>query len=87
MSTTPEPSQSNSPLSREALAAAVAARTASLQAENAKKTAKQLAAEHEVKQAFRRLIDPGIMRPNSRETALEALKVSKIFGKFKLLVR
>ncbi|KLO15695.1 hypothetical protein SCHPADRAFT_995694 [Schizopora paradoxa] len=73
MSATPEPGQSTPP-SREAFIAAAEARSALLQAENAKKSAKQLAAEHEVKQAFRRLIDPGIMRPNSRETALEALK-------------
>ncbi|KAL4081890.1 hypothetical protein V8B97DRAFT_2001988 [Scleroderma yunnanense] len=30
--------------------------------------------EHEKRQMFRRLIDPGIFRPNSRETALASLK-------------
>jgi len=77
MSTTPEPDHNNSTSSREALfVAAAAARAAQLQDASSKKTAKQLAKEHEVKQAFRRLIDPGIMRPNSRESAIEALKVS-----------
>ena len=36
---------------------------------------KQLAHIHDLKQNFRRLIDPGIMRPNNKETALLALKV------------
>lgn len=31
---------------------------------------------HEKRQEFRRLIDPGIMRPNARPVALEALEVS-----------
>ncbi|EJD01472.1 uncharacterized protein FOMMEDRAFT_62349, partial [Fomitiporia mediterranea MF3/22] len=35
---------------------------------------KQLAHIHDLKQQFRRLIDPGIMRPNNKETALMALK-------------
>lgn len=38
-------------------------------------TAAQMAAEHEKRQAFRRLIDPGIMRPNAKEQALASLKV------------
>jgi hypothetical protein len=32
-------------------------------------------AEREKRQTFRRLIDPGIMRPNGREQAMESLKV------------
>lgn len=35
----------------------------------------QLARIQETKQQFRRLIDPGIMRPNNKESALVALKV------------
>lgn len=31
--------------------------------------------EHELRQAFRRLIDPGILRPNSKEVAMASLKV------------
>ncbi|KAH7929479.1 hypothetical protein BV22DRAFT_1125744 [Leucogyrophana mollusca] len=34
----------------------------------------QLIQEHEQRQMFRRLIDPGIFRPNSKETALASLK-------------
>ncbi|EIN10648.1 hypothetical protein PUNSTDRAFT_65728, partial [Punctularia strigosozonata HHB-11173 SS5] len=34
-------------------------------------------AEREKRQAFRRLIDPGIMRPNGREQAVDSLKVLK----------
>lgn len=30
---------------------------------------------HEKRQEFRRLVDPGIMRPNARKSALEALEV------------
>jgi hypothetical protein len=37
-------------------------------------TAAQLAAEHERRQKFRRLIDPGITRPNAKERALSSLK-------------
>jgi len=36
--------------------------------------AAQLMHEHEKRQLFRRLIDPGIFRPNSREVAMNALK-------------
>ena len=39
---------------------------------------KQLAHIHDLKQNFRRLIDPGIMRPNNKETALLALKVKRL---------
>ena len=31
--------------------------------------------EYEKRQTFRRLIDPGILRPNSKETATASLKV------------
>ncbi|PFH52755.1 hypothetical protein AMATHDRAFT_73885 [Amanita thiersii Skay4041] len=34
----------------------------------------QLLAERERRQAFRRMIDPGIMRPNSKEQAMSSLK-------------
>jgi len=37
-------------------------------------SAAQLAIEHERRQTFRRLIDPGIVRPNSKEQALASLK-------------
>lgn len=37
--------------------------------------AKRLARIHEEKQTFRRLIDPGIMRPNNRENAYTAINV------------
>lgn len=36
---------------------------------------KQLARIHEIKQSFRRLIDPGIMRPNNKENAYMAINV------------
>lgn len=32
--------------------------------------------EHEKRQAFRRLIDPGILRPNSKDAAMASLKAS-----------
>ncbi len=32
-------------------------------------------AEHDLRQSFRRLVNPGIIRPNSRETASTALEV------------
>jgi hypothetical protein len=38
----------------------------------------QIAAEHDKRQAFRRLVDPGIMRPNAYETAMASLKVSSV---------
>ncbi|KZT05516.1 uncharacterized protein LAESUDRAFT_655501 [Laetiporus sulphureus 93-53] len=34
-------------------------------------------ADHERRQEFRRLIDPGILRPNARELALESLQILK----------
>lgn len=42
-------------------------------------SAAQLSAEHERRQAFRRLIDPGILRPNSKEQASASLKVHLCF--------
>ena len=41
--------------------------------------------EYEMRQAFRRLIDPGILRPNSKDVATASLKVlrqASIFNKF-----
>ncbi|KAH7914325.1 hypothetical protein BJ138DRAFT_416111 [Hygrophoropsis aurantiaca] len=64
MSTSPPPS--------DIIAAAVERRT---QLAGDIVSAAQLAQEHEQRQMFRRLIDPGIFRPNSKETALAALKI------------
>ncbi|KAH0840149.1 hypothetical protein J3R83DRAFT_1130 [Lanmaoa asiatica] len=36
----------------------------------------QFMQEHDKRQMFRRLIDPGIFRPNSKETAMDSLKAS-----------
>jgi hypothetical protein len=33
--------------------------------------------EYETRQAFRRLVDPGILRPNSKDVATASLKVDK----------
>lgn len=41
-------------------------------------TAAQMAAEHEKRQKFRRLLDPGITRPNSKEQAFRSLKVGVV---------
>jgi len=38
--------------------------------------------DHDRRQEFRRLVDPGITRPNSREVAYEAIKVSVLFAGF-----
>lgn len=62
-------------VSSDALAAAAELRT--LQAVP-HSTAAQLAAEHEKRQKFRRLLDPGITRPNSKEQALRSLKVGVV---------
>lgn len=35
--------------------------------------------DHEKRQEFRRMIDPGILRPNARPLALESLKVDLVF--------
>jgi len=55
-----------------ALAAAAEARTR--QQAVPVQTASQIAEEHEKRQAFRRLVEPGIMRPNSYEVAMASLK-------------
>lgn len=38
--------------------------------------------DHEKRQEFRRMIDPGILRPNARPLALESLKVYQILIPF-----
>jgi len=38
-------------------------------------TGAQSMQEYEMRQAFRRLIDPGILRPNSKDVAMASLKV------------
>ncbi|KAF9055324.1 hypothetical protein BDZ89DRAFT_15394 [Hymenopellis radicata] len=64
-------SPSTSYISPDTLAEAVERRTRSLPPQ---KSAAQLAAEHERRQTFRRMIDPGIMRPNPKDQALASLK-------------
>ena len=59
-------------VSSDALAAAAELRTSKAAPQL---TAAQMAAEHEKRQKFRRLLDPGITRPNSKEQALSSLKV------------
>jgi hypothetical protein len=59
-------------ISADALAAAAERRTRELPAQ---KSAAQLAKEHERKQKFRRLIDPGITRPNNKEDTVSSLNV------------
>ena len=56
--------------------ALAAERRTDAQQETKAEELKRLAHEHDVKQTFRRLIDPGIMRPNNRDHALEAMKVN-----------
>lgn len=55
--------------------AAAAERRNQEQAQAARPSAAQLAADHERRQSFRRLIEPGISRPNSKEQYLATLKV------------
>lgn len=43
-------------------------------------TAAQKAVEYEKRQKFRRLLDPGITRPNSKEQALNSLRVSVFYS-------
>jgi len=38
--------------------------------------------EHETRQAFRRLIDPGILRPNSKDVATASLNVFRQLSHF-----
>lgn len=62
---------------RTELARAAEQRTDPVQRESKAEELKRLAREHDIKQSFRRLLDPGIMRPNNREHAFEALKVNR----------
>jgi len=64
------------PISPEALAAAAERRTRQA---TPQLTASQLAVQHERRQRFRRLIDPGITRPNPKDRAMSSLKVPEIF--------
>ena len=69
------PPSSESPtgsVSSDALAAAAELRTRQAVPQL---TAAQMAAEHEKRQKFRRLLDPGITRPNSKDQAFKSLKV------------
>lgn len=65
-------------LPEKSLSSADAAAAALARASEApkQKSATQLIAEHDRRQAFRRLIDPGILRPNSKEQASSSLKVN-----------
>lgn len=69
----PTSSDHSSSISSDALAAAAERRTRLLHPQT---SAAQLAAEHEKRQTFRRLIDPGILRPNAKEQAMASLKVN-----------
>lgn len=62
-------------VSNDALAAAAELRTRQVAPQL---TTAQMAAEHEKRQKFRRLLDPGITRPNSKEQAFSSLKVSVV---------
>lgn len=70
MTTPSSPAQSPG-ISADALAAAAERRSRQLPSQP---SAAQMAAEHERRQTFRRLIDPGILRPNSKEQATASLK-------------
>lgn len=59
----------------ETLADAAARRHANAEASS---SATQLMQEHDKRQMFRRLIDPGIFRPNSKEVAMDSLKASSV---------
>lgn len=63
---------SSSSVSPDALAAAVELR---IRQAVQQKSIAQEASEHEKRQKFRRMIDPGIMRPNAHDQALRSLKV------------
>jgi len=65
------PTASEPTISADALAEAAERRTGQA---TPQLTAAQLAAEHEHRQKFRRLIDPGITRPNPRDKAFSSLK-------------
>lgn len=70
MSDSPAPVAS--PISYDALREAAERRA---QQQPTQRSAAQLAAEHERRQMFRRLLDPGITRPNSKEQAMASMKV------------
>lgn len=78
----PSPGSPIDSVSKDALAAAAELRTRQAAPQL---TAAQMAAEHEKRQKFRRLLDPGITRPNSREQAFSSLKVSLAFMFCRLL--
>ena len=59
-------------ISADAIAAAAERRASQLPG---RPSVAQLAVAHERRQSFRRLIDPGILRPNSKEQAMASLKV------------
>ena len=59
-------------ISSDAIAAAAERRT---RQQTPLQTPAQIMADHEKRQSFRRLIEPGIMRPNSYATAMDSLKV------------
>ncbi|KAG7449173.1 uncharacterized protein BT62DRAFT_929155 [Guyanagaster necrorhizus] len=44
------------------------------QQQSSQRSTAQLAAEHERRQTFRRLVDPGIIRPNSKEQAMASIE-------------
>jgi len=71
MSSPGSPRSQPDSVSNHALAAAAELRTRQA---TPQLTAAQMAAEHEKRQKFRRLLDPGITRPNSKEQALSSLK-------------
>jgi hypothetical protein len=62
-------------VSNDALAAAAELRTRQAVPQL---TAAQMTAEREKRLKFRRLLDPGITRPNSKEQALSSLKVGVV---------
>lgn len=64
---------SSPPPTAQVLAEAAASRRAST---GAGVSGAQLMQEHEQRQNFRRLIDPGIFRPNAKQVAMESLKAS-----------
>ncbi|KAK0206595.1 hypothetical protein DFS33DRAFT_601464 [Desarmillaria ectypa] len=65
------PASALSPISYDALREAAERRA---QQQSDQPSATQLAAEHERRQTFRRLLDPGITRPNSKEQAMASMK-------------
>lgn len=73
MSSLPEVPE-NCRSSADAAAAAALARASQAPKQ---KSPTQLTAEHDRRQAFRRLINPGILRPNSKEQASSSLKVNQ----------